>query len=222
MIARLLISPSLDIRKEAINLQLKSHLEGSLNIKHPDILYFKADDKLGIEQARKIKSHFSLRPYSAKGRVVVLEDASVLTPEAQNSLLKVTEELPEEALLILAAGNESAFLPTLLSRCQLVYPQNTESKATPTLDKGFEDIEKVIHSSVEDRFRYIEGLKDKDQFLKELIAYFHQNLASHFVSENSKYVSFLKELLQAEQWAKQNVNIRAVLEYLMLVMPSKV
>jgi len=33
-------------------------------------------------------------------------------------------------------------------------------------------------------------------------------------------LQFLKELLPAEQWAKQNVNIRAILEYLMLVMPK--
>ena len=31
---------------------------------------------------------------------------------------------------------------------------------------------------------------------------------------------FLKELLQAEEWEAQNVNIRAILEYLMLVMPK--
>ena len=33
--------------------------------------------------------------------------------------------------------------------------------------------------------------------------------------------NFLKELLQGEQWATQNVNIRAILEYLMLVMPHQ-
>ena len=31
-----------------------------------------------------------------------------------------------------------------------------------------------------------------------------------------------QNLLEAEKWAKQNVNMRAILEYLMLVMPSKV
>jgi len=43
------------------------------------------------------------------------------------------------------------------------------------------------------------------------------NLASHSKSGN---VNFIKELLQAEEWAKSNVNIRGILEYLILRMPS--
>jgi len=53
---------------------------------------------LGIAEARKIKEHLSLKPYSAKGIVIILEDASVMTPEAQNALLKTLEELAKEAL----------------------------------------------------------------------------------------------------------------------------
>src|SRR3989344_976762 len=100
MIARLVISSSSGLRKEEIVQTLRLHLKG-IKLNHPDILYFLADSKLGIEQARKIKEHFSLKPYGAKGRAVILEDASNLTHEAQNALLKILEEPPTEALLIL-------------------------------------------------------------------------------------------------------------------------
>ena len=62
--------------------------------------------------------------------------------------------------------------------------------------------------------QYIEKLKDREEFFQALVEYFHKKLPS-----NSEFV---KELLQAEQWQNQNVNIRAILEYLMLVMPQKV
>ncbi len=111
MIARLLICPSL----KTITFNLKDY-----RINHPDILYFKAGEKLGIAEARIIKEHFFLKPYSAKGRSAVIEDAGVMTAEAQNALLKTIEELPEAAVFILGSTSEENLLPTILSRGQIV------------------------------------------------------------------------------------------------------
>ncbi len=210
MIARLLISSSKDRLKEEITEILRLNLSG-YRTNHPDLLYIQAGEKLGIAEARKIKEHFSLKPYSAKGRVVVLEDASVMTIEAQNALLKTLEELPAEALLILGASSDANFLPTVLSRCQIIRLAN--SKSRPSQESEFtKDIEILLASSIEEVFGAIEKLKNKEEFLAALIAYFHQDV--------SKNKDFLSKLLQAEEWAKQNVNIRAILEYLMLVIPS--
>lgn len=207
MIAKLLISPSVQKRAGAIEKILTG---AGLKNPHPDLLYFPADSKLGIEQARKIKEHFSLKPYSAKGRMVVLEDASTLTVEAQNALLKTLEELSEQALFILGADSDSKLLPTVISRCQIIWVQGTGDRGQ---ENYIEDIEKLLESSVEQRFDYVEKLKDRQEFLHQLINFFHKKLPS--------YGEFTKELLQAEEWAKSNVNIRGILEYLMLVMPQK-
>lgn len=203
MIARLLIGS----REERIE-KIKSFLERSgLKNPHPDLFYFDSDSKLGIAEARKINDFFSLKPYSGKSRAVILEDASHLTDEAQNALLKTLEELPESALFILCANSDAAFLPTVLSRCQIIRVQGIGYRV-----QGYtEDIEKLINSTVEQRFEYIEKLKDREEFFLSLLVYFHQKLPANF--------KFTKELLQAEQWQKQNVNLRAILEYLMLVMP---
>ena len=182
-----------------------------ININHPDTLYFKAGEKLGIGEARKIKEHFSLKPYSAKGRTVVIEDASVMTVEAQNALLKTLEEPPEEAILILGAPSDANLLPTILSRCEITRLQVTGYRLQ---GKNYtEDIEKLLQSNTEERFEYIENLKEKKEFLQALLNYFHQKLPAN--------LGFTKELLTAEQWAKQNVNLRGILEYLMLKMPKK-
>lgn len=198
MIARLLIS-SLPNRITEINKTI------DLSKNHPDLLYFPTDSKLGIEQARKIKEHFSLKPHSAKGRVVVLEDASTLTLEAQNALLKTLEEPPENAILILGAQTDAKLLPTILSRCQIIRVKGEGGR----VNSHEEDIEKLLQSTIAERFEYVEKLKDREEFLKSMTAYFYQQ----------RNMQFLKELLQAEGWANQNVNIRAILEYLMLVMP---
>lgn len=225
MIAKLLISSNLSDRLKLIEEILR---EGGLKNPHPDLLYFQKRDKLGIEQARAIKRHFSLKPYQSKGRAVVLEKAANLTIEAQNALLKTIEELPKDALFILGADSDAKLLPTVVSRCQTI---NLQYKLdTPDADKR-EQVEKLLAGKLEERFEYIEKLKDKEEFLHFLIQYFHQDLPSHIAGspreatpkagEAGGNTEFLKELLQAEQWAAQNVNIRAILEYLMLVIPQK-
>jgi len=188
---------------------------------HPDVLYFPDESKLGIAEVRKIKEHFSLKPYQAKGRTVVLEDATKLTIEAQNALLKTLEELPADALFILGADSDSKLLPTVLSRCEIVILEATklpiESKRD-SIASLQSDIERLLESSISERFEYMEKLKDREEFLHALVQYFHQTLSVHPGGVHSD-VEFLKELLQAEEWAKQNVNIRAILEYLMLKLP---
>ncbi len=208
MIARLLIGPLETIKKE-IQENLALHLRGVNVNNHPDLLYFSSDSKLGIAESRKIKEFFSLKPYSGKGRAVVLEDATSLTPEAQNALLKTLEELPKHGLFILCANSDAPFLPTVLSRCQIITLQPPRLQAKSNFSA---DIEKLLESNLEQRFEYIEKLKDREEFFLSLLDYFHKKLPA-----NSKFV---KELLQAGEWQKQNVNIRAILEYLMLVMPS--
>lgn len=219
MIARLIISFEPKLRVAEIDKILSGF---NLTKKHLDVLYFESGEKLGITEARKIKDHFSIKPYSAKGRAVVLEDASILTLDAQNALLKTLEEPPEEAILLLGAPSEDTFLPTILSRCQVVYVA-TPDVAVQTTPDVVGNIKSLLNSATEERFQYIEKLKNKEEFLQALVAYFRSELHASrpgLDAYNYKMVSFLKELLQAEKWAKQNVNIRAILEYLMLVMPK--
>ncbi len=206
MIARLLISSS----SEEISQSIESYLKpAGLHTKHPDLLFYPTGSKLGIEEARKIKEHFSLKPYSAKGRGVVLEEASVLTTDAQNALLKTLEELPTEGILILGATSDSKFLPTVLSRCQVIRLQVTGDRGQNEKQK---EIELLLSATMEERFEYVEKLKEKEEFLHSLVSFFHQKLPAN--------KEFVRQLLQAEEYANQNVNIRAILEYLMLNLPK--
>lgn len=228
MIARLLILENTNkIREELVKI-LALHLEG-VKLNHPDILYFEKGVKLGVAEAKKIKEHFSLKPFSAKGRGVVLEEAGVMTVEAQNALLKTLEELPENAILLMGANSETNLLPTILSRCQIIHLQNPRSPITPTSEVGYKtEIKRLLETNIEERFNFIEKLKDKEVFLKELTSYFRKLLTDQFINKatrqnltSEEITRLTKELLQAERWAKQNVNIRAILEYLMLVIPEQ-
>jgi len=88
---------------------------------HPDILHLKpTGDTIKVKQIRDLLDTLALKPFEAKTRVVILQDAHALNPSAGNALLKALEEPPAETLFILTTGELSDLMPTIVSRCQHV------------------------------------------------------------------------------------------------------
>jgi DNA polymerase III subunit delta' len=75
---------------------------------------------IGIEDIKHMQKKIFLKPLKSKTKAVVIDDAQLLTIEAQNALLKILEEPPEHTLLILSSQTKETLLPTILSRCQLI------------------------------------------------------------------------------------------------------
>jgi DNA polymerase-3 subunit delta' len=75
---------------------------------------------ISVESVRRI--HPFLRMTAAEGgwRVVIVDGAECLNASSQNALLKILEEPPEKALLILVTSQPGTFLPTIRSRCRMV------------------------------------------------------------------------------------------------------
>lgn len=210
MLSTIIISPSIEKRHKRIDELLSKN---GLTLDHPDLLLFNDEDKLGVEAVKKIKEFLSLKPYSAKVRGVVIISAHKLTLDAQNSLLKILEEPPEDSIILLGAVSDKNFLPTILSRCQiwnLEYGiQNTGS------EKYYPEIENLMNSSLDERFTFVEKLEDKEGFIKALVSYF-----SHHLPENYQHLEFSKRLIDAEKYLSAKGNQRAILEYLMLTLPD--
>jgi DNA polymerase-3 subunit delta' len=64
--------------------------------------------------------NISLRPYSGRRKVAIIDDADYLNKEGANCLLKTLEEPPSRSVLILLGTSEQRQLPTIRSRCQVV------------------------------------------------------------------------------------------------------
>ena len=88
---------------------------------HPDILHLKpSGDSIKVKQIRELLATIALRPFEAKIRVVILQEAHTLNPSAGNALLKALEEPPGNTVFILTTGALSGLMPTIVSRCQHV------------------------------------------------------------------------------------------------------
>jgi DNA polymerase-3 subunit delta' len=87
--------------------------------KHPD--YFVVEPQgssLKVEQVRDLLKEASMRPFEAPRRVMVLDQAELLSMEAANALLKVLEEPNAALVFVLVTTRIAKILPTIASRCQ--------------------------------------------------------------------------------------------------------
>lgn len=90
---------------------------------HPDLMVVSlaaGKKEIGVDRARDLKRFTQLRPMRAASKVVIVDDAHLLTVAAQNALLKTLEEPPNRSLIILVASTPDALLTTVRSRCQRV------------------------------------------------------------------------------------------------------
>ncbi|MEB2284662.1 MAG: DNA polymerase III subunit delta' [Polyangiaceae bacterium UTPRO1] len=91
---------------------------------HPDVRIVAGplDGKrdISIEQVRDLQRELGFRSLSQHPKVGIIDDAHLLTAQAQNALLKTLEEPSGDSVLVLVAVQQSALLPTILSRCQRV------------------------------------------------------------------------------------------------------
>ncbi|HLD00101.1 MAG TPA: AAA family ATPase [Patescibacteria group bacterium] len=76
---------------------------------------------IGIDQVREIKNFLWQKPAISSRRTLILDDAHSMTAEAQNALLKITEEPPASSLILLVTSDPDALNPTVFSRLQKIY-----------------------------------------------------------------------------------------------------
>lgn len=215
MLPSLLVSSNPNQIKAATEKILKDH---HLAYNHPNLLLFEEDQKLGVEQAKKIRAHLATKPYQGLNQAVVLLSADDLTVEAQNSLLKTLEEPPGKSIIILAVKSLDHLLPTLVSRCQIMYLDYGVTDAGNS-ERYLDQIKKLEEGSLDERFSFIDKLENREELLPSLTQYFRDKLVKNPADQN--LISFMEDLIQAQKWVDQNVTTRAILEYLMLKLPQK-
>lgn len=91
-------------------------------------------NEISVEQARGIGEFLALTPGESDWRVVIVDSIDAMNLNAANAILKILEEPPPQAMLILISHNPGRLLPTIRSRCRML-------KLAPL---GMSDFTKVI------------------------------------------------------------------------------
>lgn len=98
---------------------------------HPDALFpapLPKEKTIKIDALREMIDALGRHSLEGGRRVVVIENAEKMTPQAQNCLLKTLEDGAADTYFLLTCDVESALLPTIRSRCRCVRVQPWEPK----------------------------------------------------------------------------------------------
>jgi len=93
------------------------------SMQYPDLTIIQAESEGGIlkvEQVREARRMLGFKPYQAKYRVTVFLRFQEANDSASNALLKILEEAPSYAVLVLTADYPEQLLPTIVSRCEVL------------------------------------------------------------------------------------------------------
>ena len=103
-------------------------------------------DQTKIEQMHGMIRDLSFAPLSGRYRVFVIERADTLNPHSENCILKILEEPPPYAVLILLSHNPNGLLPTIRSRCRIVrFRRASTTEVEDAVRKGFDLPHDQIH-----------------------------------------------------------------------------
>ena len=94
---------------------------------HPDIIKVTHEkpNSISVDDIREqVNNTIMIKPYQGPYKVYIIPQADMMTPQAQNALLKTIEEPPEYAVIMLLTENADTLLPTINSRCVMLKLRN--------------------------------------------------------------------------------------------------
>src|SRR6202790_2887901 len=83
-----------------------------------DVIEIDAASNRGIDQIRELREMVRYAPASSRSKVVILDEAHMLTGEASNALLKTLEEPPDRVFFVMATKQPEDLVGTIRSRSQ--------------------------------------------------------------------------------------------------------
>lgn len=150
----------------------------------------KNKQSIGVAEIKLLREKTYLKPIKSKTKAVILEDAHLLTIEAQNALLKTLEEPPAHTNIILSTDTIEPLLPTILSRC-LVIKISDDTKNIDAKEKSelYEFINLLPKMQIGERLKLAENLaRNKDEaleWIEKLILVLRENILENYNSNNN-------------------------------------
>lgn len=168
-------------------------------------------DKLLIDDFREWLNFCGNLTRSDDKYVLLLENADLLSAEAQNILLKPLEEKRDTVQMYLLVKSENKVLPTILSRCEMLATKKLVKNA-----KYWLSLVKLWKSQPADIIGFCEifPVEDLSVFMSEIVSRMKLEISKE---ATVKRIEIINCFLQATQEsAIGNANKRLVLENLLL------
>lgn len=177
---------------------------------YPDLIVLEPDGtSIKIEQIRTLLGKVALRNYAGVYKVIVINDAHLMTEQAANCLLKTLEEPTDNTIFILVTSQAQNLPNTILSRCQQIQfrqlsPQLIAS-LLQTLHPERQSQIGLMAALARGSVRMAEALLDNEAF-STARQDFYQLLTRLPQTSVAQIISW------CEQWDKNKKMVRSLLE----------
>jgi hypothetical protein len=180
---------------------------------------------IGIERIKQLQQTLYLKPIRSHIKACIIHDAQLLTPEAQNAMLKLLEEPPQHTILILTSDSREALLPTVLSRCLLITLHTGHRFSSEKRNELLDSVLKLATLSTGEKLKLAELLsKNKEeakQWISDMTIIMHEEMHNAGTDGDMEKVHYFSMLLRSFRNTYQtidstNINVRMTLEILLL------
>lgn len=163
---------------------------------------------IGVDTIRNLKKQLAIQ--SVKGKTAIFPQAEKLTIEAQNALLKTLEEPPANTTIILVTSSLDKLLPTVTSRCQIVF---LPPKLPVLSEKDNASAQKILglieKEDITSGFPLVSKISDR----QEALAFLDKLL---IVCQKAPSPKTFQKLTRAKKYLQSSTNVRLTLENLFL------
>lgn len=87
---------------------------------HADIIHIEKEKTLQVEDIKRLVEESYVTSVEGGKKAFVIHQGDKMTKQAQNKLLKILEEPPENVMIIIGVNNESTILQTVKSRAKKI------------------------------------------------------------------------------------------------------
>lgn len=122
-----------------------------------------------ISDVRDLQSFLKL---GSENCIILLKNANNATEEAQNAFLKHLEEPQKNIIFILTAKSLFGFLPTIISRCEII--KNVDKN-----EVDYDELIKFLDMKLGEKIAYVDKIKKREDaidFCEKLILFLHKNM----------------------------------------------
>ena len=151
-----------------------------------DVIEIDAASNRGIDQIRELRDMVRYAPASSRSKVVILDEAHMLTSEASNALLKTLEEPPDRVIFVMATTEPENLEDTIRSRSQhFHFRALTFNEITARLyEIAAKENLQIDAAALAVIARMAEGsMRDALSLLEQARAYCGENIAGNAVRE---------------------------------------
>ena len=158
---------------------------------HPDFIEvapLKGKVYIGVDAIRQLRSDAYIRPNDASAKVYFINGASLMNEAAQNALLKILEQPPENVYFILGDKTVNELLPTVLSRVTMFrLDGETVKEKARYADKVNEILKAYKNRDEAGTYLLLSSLPKREQMINlysELSDALYENIRNNALSGN--------------------------------------